>query len=112
MSVYHLSCFLKKIIKDAFIFAFSILLIIYLNNCIHCVVNRQHLVRKHLNTSLHLSLTIIIQTRSNPMQKMIEYFDNFARTIMNILFTFAHKYPVAVKGYRLACFVLLYDSVI
>lgn len=54
-------CFLKKIIKDAFIFAFSILLIIYLNNCIHCVVNRQHLVKKHLNTSLHLSLTIIIQ---------------------------------------------------
>lgn len=29
--------------------------------CIHCVEHRQHLVEKHLSTSLHSSLTIIIR---------------------------------------------------
>ncbi|KAK9410783.1 hypothetical protein NXF25_001958 [Crotalus adamanteus] len=84
--------------------------------CIHCVVHRQHLVGKHLSTSLHSSLTIIIRAinkiKSNAKKDRIFRQlcqDNNEDFIMLLLHT---EVRWLSKGTSLARFVALYDSVI
>ncbi|XP_028656972.2 protein ZBED8-like [Erpetoichthys calabaricus] len=84
--------------------------------CIHCVVHRQHLVGKHLSTSLHSSLTIIIRAvskiKSNAKNdRMFRQLcqDNNEDFIKLLLHT---QVRWLSKGTSLARFVALYDSVI
>ncbi|KAK9396033.1 hypothetical protein NXF25_019394 [Crotalus adamanteus] len=84
--------------------------------CIHCVVHRQHLVGKHVSTTLHSSLTIIIQAinkiKSNAKNdRMFRQFcqDNNEDFITLLLHT---EVRWLSKGTSLARFVALYDSVI
>ncbi|XP_034287159.2 zinc finger BED domain-containing protein 5-like [Pantherophis guttatus] len=84
--------------------------------CIHCVVHRQHLVGKHLSTSLHSSLTIIIRAinkiKSNAKNdRMFRQLcqDNNEDFITLLLHT---EVQWLSKGTSLARFVALYDSVI
>ncbi|KAK9396847.1 hypothetical protein NXF25_020208 [Crotalus adamanteus] len=84
--------------------------------CIHCVVHRQHLVGKHLSTTLHSSLNIIIRAinkiKSKPKNdRMFRQLcqDNNEDFITLLLHT---EVRWLSKGTSLARFVALHDSVI
>ncbi|XP_063312646.1 zinc finger BED domain-containing protein 5-like [Pelobates fuscus] len=84
--------------------------------CIHCVVHRQHIVGKHLSTSLHSSLSIIIKAvnkiKSNAKcDRMFRQLcqDNNEQFIRLLLHT---EVRWLSKGTCLSRFVALFDSVV